>query len=132
MVRVDVPTERYVHPLPPNTASRFVETVPRYRVDWIVLSYSKAAIGTLALSVLMVRVEALHSLANKCASTRSDSSNPSRSQRTDRALAPYIERSIVGSCALNSERVSVYPPLGWQACNPSNAAACADELGMEA
>ena len=49
MVRVDVPTERYVHPLPPNTASRFVETVPRYRVDWIVLSYSKAAIGTFVL-----------------------------------------------------------------------------------
>jgi len=131
MVRVDVPTERYVHPLRPNTASRFVETVPRYRVDWIVLSYSKAAIGTLALSVLMVRVEALTPWPIS-ASPRSDSSNPSRSQRTDQALAPYIERSIVGSCALNSEPASVYPPLGWQACNPSNAAACADELRMEA
>jgi hypothetical protein len=39
---VDVPAERYVHSLPLNTASRFVETVPRYRVDWIVLSYSRA------------------------------------------------------------------------------------------
>ena len=30
-----------------DTASRFIEAVPTYRLDWIVVSYSRVAIGTL-------------------------------------------------------------------------------------
>jgi hypothetical protein len=58
--------------------------------------------------------------------------NPSRSPETDHSLAQYIERSIANSYARDNAPTSEYPRPGSQACNPSNAAAYADELEMEA
>src|SRR6516162_6346249 len=59
-------------------------------------------------------------------------SSPSRISQTDQALEQCIGRSIADCDGRGNEQVNVYPPLGWQACNPSNAAAYAGGLGTEA
>src|SRR6516165_9302981 len=59
-------------------------------------------------------------------------SSPSRISQTDPAQAQYISLSIADCDVRDNAPVIEYPRPGWQACNPSNAAACADEPGTEA
>src|SRR5262249_42766276 len=59
-------------------------------------------------------------------------SSPSRISQTDPAQAQYIWPSIVNFDDRDNAQATEYPRLGWRAYSPSNAAACADGLGMAA